>query len=64
MNSPVVEQKNKTWHNLFTENILAQLGSSMNGLNPQEAAQHLAADGPNELKKGAYQPVADRDLHG
>ena len=32
--------------------MLAHLGSSATGLSAQEAAQRLAADGPNELKEG------------
>ena len=42
----------KAWHSQSAEEALAHLGSSATGLSAQEAAQRLAADGPNELKEG------------
>lgn len=44
--------KREAWHNRSAEEVLAHLGSSATGLSAQEAAQRLAADGPNELKEG------------
>ena len=35
-----------------TEAVLANLGSSPEGLSDQEAAQRLTRDGPNRLKEG------------
>jgi Ca2+-transporting ATPase len=50
---PSAEQpKGEAWHNRSAEEVLAHLGSSATGLSAQEAAQRLAADGPNELKEG------------
>jgi Ca2+-transporting ATPase len=50
---PSTEQpKGEAWHNRSAEEVLAHLGSSATGLSAQEAAQRLAADGPNELKEG------------
>lgn len=46
------QQKSKAWYNQSAEEVLSQVGSSANGLSTQEAAQRLAADGPNELKEG------------
>jgi P-type Ca2+ transporter type 2C len=40
------------WHNRSAEEVLAHLGSSATGLSAAEAAQRLAASGPNELKEG------------
>ena len=34
--------KGKAWHNLSAEEVLAQLGSTPNGLSAEEAAQRLA----------------------
>lgn len=49
----LVEQpKGNAWHSQSAEEVLARLGSSATGLSAQEAAQRLAADGPNELKEG------------
>ena len=45
-------QKGKAWHSLSADEVLAQLGSAASGLSATEAAQRLAADGPNELKEG------------
>ncbi len=42
----------QAWHSLCAEEVLAKLGSATTGLSAQEAAQRLAADGPNELKEG------------
>ena len=44
--------KGEAWHSRSAEEVLAHLGSSATGLSAQEAAQRLAADGPNELKEG------------
>lgn len=41
-----------TWHRLSAAEVLAQLDSSASGLTAQQAAQRLAADGPNELAQG------------
>ena len=50
---PIAEHpKGEAWHNRSAEEVLAHLGSSATGLSAQEAAQRLAADGPNELKEG------------
>jgi Ca2+-transporting ATPase len=46
------QQKSKAWYNQSAEEVLSQVGSSATGLSTQEAAQRLAADGPNELKEG------------
>src|SRR3989338_1536885 len=48
----VEHPKGKTWHSQSAEEVLAQLGSAATGLSAQEAAQRLAANGPNELKEG------------
>ncbi|MDZ4405559.1 cation-translocating P-type ATPase [Prosthecobacter sp.] len=42
----------KAWHSQSAEEVLTQLGSAATGLSAQEAAQRLAANGPNELKEG------------
>ncbi len=42
------------WYSLPGEEVLAQLRSSAAGLSAQEAAQRLAADGPNELKEAKH----------
>jgi Ca2+-transporting ATPase len=54
MNSdPVVAQpKGEAWQSQSVEEVLAQLGSAATGLSATEAAQRLAANGPNELKEG------------
>ena len=44
--------KGEPWHSQSAEEVLAQLGSAPAGLSAQEAANRLAADGPNELKEG------------
>ena len=44
--------KNQAWHNLSVEDVLTQVSSSASGLSAREAAERLAADGPNELKEG------------
>ena len=49
---PAQQPKGKAWHSQSAEEVLAQLGSAATGLSAQEAAQRLAADGPNELKEG------------
>jgi len=52
--APVIAAKppGKAWYCLSAEEALAQLGSTATGLSVQEAAQRLAANGPNELKEG------------
>jgi P-type Ca2+ transporter type 2C len=55
MTTPVIipsAPKNKFWHRQSTEEVLATLHSTANGLSAEEAAQRLAANGPNELKEG------------
>ncbi len=42
----------EAWHSQSAEDVLAHLDSSAIGLSAQEAAQRLAANGPNELKEG------------
>ena len=42
----------EAWHNWSAGKVLAHLGSSVNGLTSQEAAERLASGGPNELKEG------------
>ena len=44
--------KGGAWHSQPVEDVLAQLNSATTGLSSQEAAQRLAANGPNELKEG------------
>ena len=46
------QPKGKAWHSQSAEEVLAQLASTADGLSSQEAAQRLAANGPNELKEG------------
>jgi len=41
-----------TWHSQSAEDALAKLGSSADGLSGREAANRLAANGPNELEEG------------
>ena len=38
----VEQPKSKVWQNLSAEEVLAQLGSTPNGLSAEEAAQRLA----------------------
>lgn len=53
--SPITEHsKSKAWHIQSAGEVLAHVGSSATGLSAQEAANRLAADGPNELKEGAH----------
>lgn len=42
-------QKSNVWYSHSAEDVLIQFGSSPTGLSAEEAAQRLAADGPNEL---------------
>ena len=42
----------EAWHSHSAEEVLAQVGSAATGLSATEAAQRLAANGPNELKEG------------
>ena len=44
--------KGEVWHSRSAEEVLAQLCSAATGLSATEAAQRLAANGPNELKEG------------
>jgi Ca2+-transporting ATPase len=44
--------KGEAWHNRSAEEVLRQFGSASTGLSAMEAAQRLAANGPNELKEG------------
>ena len=44
--------KGGAWHSQPVEDVLAQLDSVATGLSTQDAAQRLAANGPNELKEG------------
>jgi Ca2+-transporting ATPase len=44
--------KSEAWHSRSAENVLAHLGSTATGLSAREAAQRLAANGPNQLKEG------------
>jgi P-type Ca2+ transporter type 2C len=46
------QSKGKAWHSQSAEEVLAQLASTATGLSSHEAAQRLAANGPNELKEG------------
>jgi Ca2+-transporting ATPase len=46
------QPEGKAWHSQSAEDVLTQFGSSATGLSAREAAQRLAADGPNELKEG------------
>ena len=48
----------KAWHSQSAKEVLTQLGSAATGLSAQEAAQRLAANGPNELKEG--KPISAR----
>jgi len=48
----VAQPQSKIWHSLSAEEVLSQFGSTSNGLSASEAAQRLAANGPNELKEG------------
>jgi P-type Ca2+ transporter type 2C len=46
------QQKIKAWYRQSAEAVLTQLASAASGLSAQEAAQRLAANGPNELTEG------------
>ena len=51
--APVAEPpKAESWHTKSAQEVLAQVRSAAIGLSAREAAQRLAADGPNELKEG------------
>ena len=52
MRNIAAQPKSKAWHSQSAEEVLAQLASTATGLSSQEAAQRLAANGPNELKEG------------
>jgi Ca2+-transporting ATPase len=45
------QPKGAAWHSQSTEETLSQLVSRSEGLSSQEAAQRLAANGPNQLKE-------------
>lgn len=47
-----VQPKDEAWHSKSAEDALTKLGSAATGLSATEAAQRLAANGPNELKEG------------
>ena len=50
---PIIEHpKGEAWHNRSVEEVLTDLGSSVTGLLAAEAAQRLAANGPNALTEG------------
>ncbi len=44
--------RDEVWYNRTSDEVLAHVGSSTQGLSGQEAAQRLADDGPNELIEG------------
>lgn len=44
-------RQDDSWHNRSVEVVLAQVGSSLEGLSVDEAARRLAAHGPNQLKE-------------
>jgi Ca2+-transporting ATPase len=44
--------REKAWHSRSAEEVLSELGSRATGLSAEEAAQRLAAQGPNELVEG------------
>jgi len=46
------QPKGEAWHSQSSEDVLAKFGSAATGLSATEAAQRLAANGPNELKEG------------
>jgi P-type Ca2+ transporter type 2C len=49
----IAERPNgKPWHSLSAAEVLAHFDSAVTGLSGQEAAQRLAAYGPNELQEG------------
>jgi Ca2+-transporting ATPase len=52
--SPAIAEqaKDEAWHSQSADEVLAHLGSAATGLSASEAAQRLAANGPNELKEG------------
>lgn len=42
-------ENNPIWHNLSSESVLSETGSSTAGLSPEEAAKRLETNGPNRL---------------
>ena len=44
--------KGKAWHHRSADEVLEELGSTATGLPATEAAQRLAANGPNQLQEG------------
>ena len=52
MSPAIAQPQSKAWHSQSAEEVLVQLGSAATGLSATEAAQRLAANGPNELKEG------------
>ena len=66
MDQPLPEATATTtapWHALPVDDALSQLRSAPTGLSPDDAAQRLAAHGPNRLA-GAARPGAWRRLLG
>ena len=52
------------WHNETIEDVLKELGSSMElGLTPEEAASRLAKDGPNQIEEGKKESRLLKLLH-
>ena len=47
-----VQPKSEVWHSQSAEDVLLKLRSAATGLSATDAAQRLAANGPNELKEG------------
>ena len=46
------QPQGNAWHSQSSEEVLAQLGAAATGLSATEAAQRLAANGPNALIEG------------
>ena len=61
--APVPPTASTPWHALSAEVALSRLRSAPTGLSPDDAAQRLAAHGPNRLT-GATRPGAWRRLLG
>jgi magnesium-transporting ATPase (P-type) len=45
----IMMENNLIWHNLSSERVLSETGSSAAGLSPEEAAERLQKNGPNRL---------------
>lgn len=54
----VEQPKHRTWHTQSAKEVLAQLGSAATGLSTAEAAQRLAANGPNALPDTKRRPLS------